>query len=56
MLGGVIYQQFSSTKPKAAKDVEVPQSMEEQQKLLDMQSSSENLGNEKQVTDSGQEK
>ncbi|KAL1813868.1 hypothetical protein DCAR_0626253 [Daucus carota subsp. sativus] len=56
MSGGVMYQQFSSTKPKAAKDVEVQESKEEQQKLLEMQSSSENTGNEKQDTDSREEK
>ncbi|KAL8096013.1 GDP-mannose transporter GONST3-like [Apium graveolens] len=56
MFGGVMYQQFSSTKPKAAKDVEVQESKEEQQKLLEMQSSVANTGSEEQVTDSRQEK
>ncbi|KAK1392850.1 GDP-mannose transporter GONST3 [Heracleum sosnowskyi] len=54
MLGGVMYQQFSSTKPKAAKDVEVQE--EEQQKLLEMQSHSENRDNEKPVTNLAEEK
>ncbi|KAL8126240.1 GDP-mannose transporter GONST3-like [Apium graveolens] len=56
MLGGVMYQQFSSTKPKAAKDVEVQEREEEQQKLLEMQSHTESRDNEKQVTDLGEEK
>lgn len=56
MLGGVMYQQFSSTKPKAAKVVEVQEREEEQQKLLEMQSHSESRDNENQVTDLAEEK
>ncbi|WOG91426.1 hypothetical protein DCAR_0310675 [Daucus carota subsp. sativus] len=55
MLGGVMYQQFSSTKPKAAKNVEVQEREEEQQKLLELQNSSENRDSEKQVTDLAEE-
>lgn len=54
MFGGVLYQQSTSNKPKAAQEVksQAQESEEEQQKLLEMQSNSESNRNEKQATDS----
>lgn len=47
MVGGILYQQSASNKPKAATDVKVQESQEEQQKLLEMQSNEKsNDGNE----------
>lgn len=55
MLGGVMYQQFSSSKPKAVNAVHTQESNEEQQKLLEMQST-ESGDTEKPVSDSEQRK
>lgn len=51
MLGGILYQQ-STSKPKAVPEVKAEQTDEEQQKLLEMQSNS----NEDEVTQSNQGK
>ncbi|KAJ6323959.1 hypothetical protein OIU76_011290 [Salix suchowensis] len=51
MLGGILYQQ-STSKPKAVPEVKAEQTDEEQQKLLEMQSSN----NEDEVTQSNQGK
>ncbi|KAK4362595.1 hypothetical protein RND71_017836 [Anisodus tanguticus] len=57
MFGGVMYQQSTSNKPKAVKDVNPQAADEEQQKLLEMQSSIQSTENEKQATtQSGDEK
>ncbi|KAL3524156.1 hypothetical protein ACH5RR_016990 [Cinchona calisaya] len=53
MMGGILYQQSTSNKAKAVKEAEAPESEEEQQKLLEMQSNTESNGKEKQITDSG---
>ncbi|GAA0141742.1 secondary carrier transporter [Lithospermum erythrorhizon] len=52
MLGGILYQQ-STSKPKAAKEVKAQDSQEEQQKLLEMQSITENSDDSKLDTDPG---
>ncbi|CAK9135148.1 unnamed protein product [Ilex paraguariensis] len=52
MIGGIMYQQSTSNKPKEVKEVKPQETEEEQQKLLEMQSSTESNVNEKQVTDS----
>ncbi|KAG9143026.1 hypothetical protein Leryth_006283 [Lithospermum erythrorhizon] len=51
MLGGILYQQ-STSKPKATKEVEAQETQEEQQKLLQMQSITENSADSKQDTES----
>ncbi|KAA8533869.1 hypothetical protein F0562_031386 [Nyssa sinensis] len=56
MVGGIMYQQSTSNKPKAVKEAQAPESEEEQQKLLEMQNSTESNSNEKQVTDPGDRK
>ncbi|KAK4735100.1 hypothetical protein R3W88_009361 [Solanum pinnatisectum] len=56
MLGGVMYQQSTSNKPKAVNDVNPQAADEEQEKLLEMQSSIQRTENEKQVTQSDDEK
>ncbi|WMV21217.1 hypothetical protein MTR67_014602 [Solanum verrucosum] len=56
MLGGVMYQQSTSNKPKAVNDVNPQAADEEQEKLLEMQSSIQRTENEKQVTQSEDEK
>ncbi|KAM3319292.1 GDP-mannose transporter GONST3 [Capsicum chacoense] len=56
MLGGVMYQQSTSNKPKAVKDVNPQAPEEEQQKLLEMQSSIQSTENEKQATQPEEEK
>ncbi|MCD7464347.1 GDP-mannose transporter gonst3 [Datura stramonium] len=56
MLGGVMYQQSTSNKPKVVKDVNPQAADEEQQKLLEMQSSIQKTENEKQPTQSEDEK
>ncbi|KAL3342700.1 hypothetical protein AABB24_026633 [Solanum stoloniferum] len=56
MLGGVMYQQSTSNKPKAVNDVNPHAADEEQEKLLEMQSSIQRTENEKQVTQSEDEK
>ncbi|GMI64828.1 golgi nucleotide sugar transporter 3, GOLGI GDP-L-GALACTOSE TRANSPORTER1 [Hibiscus trionum] len=50
MLGGVMYQQSTSNKPKAV-NVATAQETEEQQKLLEMQNKSQAKNNEKEVTE-----
>ncbi|GMJ02419.1 golgi nucleotide sugar transporter 3, GOLGI GDP-L-GALACTOSE TRANSPORTER1 [Hibiscus trionum] len=50
MLGGVMYQQSTSSKPKAV-NVATVQETEEQQKLLEMQSNIQAKNNEKEVTE-----
>ncbi|XP_059304111.1 GDP-mannose transporter GONST3-like [Lycium ferocissimum] len=56
MFGGVMYQQSTSNKPKAVKDVNPQAADEEQHKLLEMQSSIQSTENEKQSTQSEDEK
>ncbi|XP_004236353.2 GDP-mannose transporter GONST3-like [Solanum lycopersicum] len=56
MLGGVMYQQSTSNKPKAVNDVNPQAADEEQEKLLEMQSSIQSAENEKQATQSEDEK
>lgn len=56
MLGGVMYQQSTSNKPKAVNDVNPQAADEEQEKLLEMQSRIQRTENEKQVTQSEDEK
>uniref|UniRef100_A0A0V0IA17 Putative GDP-mannose transporter GONST3-like n=1 Tax=Solanum chacoense TaxID=4108 RepID=A0A0V0IA17_SOLCH len=56
MLGGVMYQQSTSNKPKAVNDVNPQAADEEQEKLLEMQSSIQRTENEKQATQSEDEK
>lgn len=51
MLGGVMYQQSTSNKPKPVQEVKAQVTEEEHQKLLEMQSISESNGNEKQATE-----
>ncbi|KDP26776.1 hypothetical protein JCGZ_17934 [Jatropha curcas] len=56
MLGGILYQQ-STSKPKSVPEVKAGEPEEEQQELLlEMQSKIESHRDEKQVTESGQEK
>ncbi|KAK4375820.1 hypothetical protein RND71_006497 [Anisodus tanguticus] len=51
MSGGVMYQQSTSNKPKAVKDVNSQEADEEEQlKLLEMQSNTQNSDNQKQGT------
>nr|GMD33561.1 GDP-mannose transporter GONST3-like [Ipomoea batatas] len=52
MFGGVMYQQSTSNKPKGVKDTSPQTGEEEQEKLLEMQSSNDSNNNEKQVTES----
>jgi solute carrier family 35 protein len=53
MLGGVMYQQYTSKKPKDAKEVNAQETDGEQQKLLEMQcNSEESNGNQKEVVES----
>ncbi|KAK3001351.1 hypothetical protein RJ639_021130 [Escallonia herrerae] len=54
MVGGIMYQQSTSNKPKAAKEVQAQESEEEQTKLLEMQSSKGDL--EREVAGSGETK
>ncbi|XP_004241522.1 GDP-mannose transporter GONST3 [Solanum lycopersicum] len=58
MSGGVMYQQSTSNKPKDVKDVnpQVAEEEEEQQKLLEMQSNTQNSDSQKQDTESGDSK
>ncbi|KAF7132868.1 hypothetical protein RHSIM_Rhsim09G0191100 [Rhododendron simsii] len=56
MIGGIMYQQSTSNKPKAVTDASSPESEQEQQKLLELQSTAESNDVEKQVTDSGEGK
>ncbi|KAG5617899.1 hypothetical protein H5410_017723 [Solanum commersonii] len=56
MLGGVMYQQSTSNKPKAVNDVNPRAADEEQEKLLEMQSSIQRTENEKQAIQSEDEK
>lgn len=56
MFGGVMYQQSTSNKTKAVKDVNPQADEEEQQKLLEMQSSIQSTENEKQGTQPEDEK
>ena len=51
MLGGVMYQQSTSNKPKADNEATVQEREEEQQNLLEMQSNREGNNNEKEVTE-----
>lgn len=55
MMGGVLYQQSTSNKANAVKESKAQEREEEQQKLLEMQSSTESNGNDKQVTNSGEQ-
>ncbi|KAL2541945.1 GDP-mannose transporter GONST3 [Abeliophyllum distichum] len=52
MIGGIMYQQSTSNRPKPAKDVKFLDNGEAQQKLLEMQTITESSANEKPVTDS----
>ncbi|KAL7184000.1 hypothetical protein ACSBR2_026217 [Camellia fascicularis] len=56
MMGGVMYQQSTSNKSKAVKEVRLEESEQEQHKLLEMESIEETNDDVKQVTDSGQGK
>ncbi|GMP69904.1 hypothetical protein CsSME_00028988 [Camellia sinensis var. sinensis] len=56
MMGGIMYQQSTSNKSKAVKEVISQEIEREQQKLLEMQSIEETNDDVKQVTDSGQGK
>ncbi|XVF39310.1 hypothetical protein PTKIN_Ptkin01aG0024400 [Pterospermum kingtungense] len=56
MLGGVMYQQSTSNKPKAVNEAKVQEREEEQQKLLEMQSNTEGNNNEKEVIEIEEEK
>ncbi|XWS21637.1 hypothetical protein CRYUN_Cryun30bG0071600 [Craigia yunnanensis] len=47
MLGGIMYQQSTSNKPKAANEATAQEKEEEQQNLLEMQSNREGNNNEK---------
>ncbi|XVE55319.1 hypothetical protein DITRI_Ditri03aG0149300 [Diplodiscus trichospermus] len=49
MLGGVMYQQSTSNKPKAVNEATVQAREEEQQNLLEMQSNTEGKNHEKEV-------
>lgn len=51
MIGGIMYQQSTSNKPKAVAEASSPESELEQQKLLEMQSIVESNDVEKQVTE-----
>ncbi|KAH9647713.1 GDP-mannose transporter GONST3 [Citrus sinensis] len=52
MLGGVMYQQSTSNKPKAVKETKAQESEEEQRKLLEMQNNTEINNKEKEVVES----
>ncbi|KAM3698326.1 hypothetical protein ACB098_06G180400 [Castanea mollissima] len=52
MLGGVLYQQSTSKKPKDVKEVKTQETDEEQQKLLEMQCNNESNGNQKEAAES----
>ncbi|XP_059666941.1 GDP-mannose transporter GONST3-like [Cornus florida] len=56
MIGGFMYQQSTSNKPKAVKEVNAQESEEEQQKLLEMQSHTQSNSDEKHPTDLGEGK
>ncbi|XAR66130.1 hypothetical protein NMG60_11012230 [Bertholletia excelsa] len=56
MTGGIMYQQSTSSKPKAVKVAGAQKNEEEEQKLLEMQSTSETNDSESQVTDPGEKK
>lgn len=56
MVGGILYQQSTSSKSKPGKEVRTQQSEEEHQKLLEMQNIPENSGDEKKVTEVGEGK
>lgn len=50
MFGGVMYQQSTSNKPKAGKEVKAQESEEEQVKLLELQKQTGTESNEKEVS------
>jgi solute carrier family 35 protein len=52
MLGGVMYQQSTSKKPKDAKEVNAQETDGEQEKLLEMQCNTVSNGNQKEVVES----
>ncbi|KAB2631999.1 GDP-mannose transporter GONST3-like [Pyrus ussuriensis x Pyrus communis] len=54
MLGGVMYQQSTSNKPKVVNQVKAQEAEEEQQKLIEMNSSLESNSNEKWNAESEQ--
>ncbi|XP_073033007.1 GDP-mannose transporter GONST3 [Primulina eburnea] len=56
MVGGILYQQSTSGKSKPAKEVITQESVEEHQKLLEMQNIPENSGDEKKVAEVGERK
>ena len=56
MIGGVMYQQSTSNKPKTMNDTKEQESEEEQQKLLEMQTNTESHHNEKKVVELEEEK
>lgn len=56
MIGGIMYQQSTSNIPKAVTEASSPESEQEQQKLLELQSTEESKDVEKQVTDLGEGK
>ncbi|KAL6952858.1 GDP-mannose transporter gonst3 [Sarracenia purpurea var. burkii] len=56
MLGGIMYQQSTSNKPNAVKGERSQESEEEQHKLLEMQSITETINDEKQVSGSVERK
>ncbi|KAJ8758937.1 hypothetical protein K2173_002716 [Erythroxylum novogranatense] len=51
MLGGIMYQQSTSNKPKAAPAIKTKQSPEEHQKLIELQNNIESSDSEKEVTE-----
>ncbi|KAK2653529.1 hypothetical protein Ddye_013385 [Dipteronia dyeriana] len=51
LIGGVMYQQSTSNKPKTMNDTKELESEEEQQKLLEMQANTESHHNEKKVVE-----
>ncbi|XVF36927.1 hypothetical protein REPUB_Repub19eG0101100 [Reevesia pubescens] len=56
MIGGVMYQQSTSNKPKAVNEATIKEREEEQQKLLEMQSNTEGNNMEKEVIEIEEEK
>ncbi|XP_059653029.1 GDP-mannose transporter GONST3-like [Cornus florida] len=56
MTGGIMYQQSTSNKSKAVKEVNAQGNEEEQQELLEMQSNKQSSSDEKHATDSGEGK
>ncbi|KAK4834346.1 hypothetical protein QYF36_021115 [Acer negundo] len=56
MIGGVMYQQSTSNKPKAVNETKAQESEEEQQKLLEMQINTESHHNENKVVELEEEK